>query len=338
EEALDHENGFKPSEPKSDRLEWQRRYLAYLFAAHDQTKASALVAEIETELKGRYARPLWLHLAGARLELRAGHTAQAYDLLKHLIGVEASVHITAVKPPDSTRLNESCALLRAEGHAREADALLAAAWLRPFVVEDTSVELPEAANRINYNQSLALAADTAAEFAQFDFAISCRQKLRTLAPDDEVNRSELARLFAANGQREAARENLAAIISDRTTTRHARWQALWLAPELCGNEAAALQALRARVAAESKDEEMLTALDALAQSVAGRNAEARALAAKLDAAAPNPYVRAFRALLDMRDGQTETVLASLNGALTVDQSGAAWSAFGLPEAEALREL
>src|SRR5205085_8679226 len=84
-------------------------------------------------------------------------------------------------------------------------ALAAAAWLKPFAVEDTSVELPEAANRINYNQSLALAADTAAEFAQFDLAISCRQRLGTLTPDDEANRIELARLLAANGQREEAR-------------------------------------------------------------------------------------------------------------------------------------
>ena len=131
---------------------------------------------------------------------------------------------------------------------------------------------------------------------------NCGKALPVMSSEVFVNRIELARLLAANGQREAARENLAAIISDRTTTRHARWQSIWLAPELCGDEAAALQALRARVAAESRDEEMLTALDALAQSVAGRNAEARALTAKLDAAAPNPYVRSFRALLDIRDG------------------------------------
>ena len=396
EEALDHENDFKPSEPKSDRLEWQRRYLAYLFDTRDTAKARTLVTDIEMELKGRYARPLWLRLAGARLALRAGHVVEACNILRHLVGIEASAHLTAVKPPDGTRLNEACALLRAEGHAREADALLAAAytralalaqydatyfdalarlafkahdtaqgrallqmmldlgqeetrptteaslaaaaWLKPYAVEDVSVELPEAANRINYNQSLALAADTAAEFAQFDFAISCRQRLRALTPNDEANRIELARLLAANGQREEARAQLAAIISERTATRHARWQALWLAPELCGDEAAALQDLRARVAAESKDEEMLTALDALALNGAGRATEARALAAKLAAAEPNVYVRSFRALLDVHDGQSESALASLTNALFVSQSNDAWSAFGLPEDEALRGL
>ena len=396
EEALDHENGFKPSEPKSERLEWQRLYLVYLFDTRDETKARALVAAIETELKGRYARPLWLRLAAAQLELRAGRTAQAYDLLKHLVGIETSAQLKTVKPPDAVRLNEACTLLRAEGHAREAEALLAsaytrqlalaqydatyfdalarlafkahdhaqgrallqtmldlaqeetrpsaeaalaaAAWLKPYAVEDTSVELPEAANRINYNQALALAAATAAEFAQFDLAISCRQRLRALTPDDEANRIELARLFAANGQRDEARENLAAIIADRTATRRARWQAVWLAPELCGDDANGLNSLRARVAAVSKDEEMLTALDALAAEAVGQSTEARALAAKFDAAAPNPYGRAFRALLDLHDGQTEAALASLNGALAVDQKGAAWPAFGLPADEALREL
>ena len=49
-------------------------------------------------------------------------------------------------------------------------------------------------------------------------------------------------------------------------------------------------------------------------------------------------MRSFRALLDVHDGQSESALASLTNALFVSQSNDAWSAFGLPEDEALRGL
>src|SRR5205085_3938229 len=221
--------------------------------------------------------------------------------------------------------------------AAEAE-LAAAAWLKPYAVETPGVELPESTYRIGYDDALKLAADTAADAAQFDLVIACRQNLRARAPADETNRIELARLLAAHGQREEALDGLAEIISDRQATRRARWQALWLAPELLGDKAEAWSHLRARVTATSKDTEMLTALEALSLVRAGRNAEARALVATLDAADPNVYVRAFRALLDEQDKQEDAARASLTGTRIAGQTCEPWPAFGQTEGEGLRHL
>jgi tetratricopeptide (TPR) repeat protein len=396
EAALDLENDFKISEPTSARLTWQQQYLAYLLDARDATRARALVTEIEATLKGRFARPLWLRLAGLRLELRAGRGAPVVAELKHLVGIEVSAEFNTIKLPDTMRLNEACALLRTEGHAREADELLsaaytralalaqydatyfvglarlafkagdaargrallqtmlalaqeethptaeaelaAAAWLKPYAVETAGVELPEPAYRIGYDDALKLAADAAAAAAQFDLAITCRQSLRARAPEDETNRIELVRLLAANGQQAEALDGLAQIISDRQATRRARWQAVWLAPELIGDQAEGWSHLRARVAAASKDTEMLTALEALSLVRAGRGTEARALVATLDAADPNPYVRAFRALLDEQDKQWDAARASLTGTLSAGQTFESWPAFGESDGAGLRHL
>ena len=396
EDALDHENDYKVSEPASARLTWQRKYLDYLLAEREAARAQVLVAEIEAELKGRYARPVWLRLAALRLDVRAGRVAQTRAALHRLVGIDAGAHVAAVKPPDTTRLNEAVDMLTAEGQADEADQLLAAAyaraialaqydaayftglarlafthgdaararallqtmlalaqddtrpaaeaelaaapWLKPYVVADTTVELPEPSYRINYTDALALAAAEAAEFGQFDVAIDCRQHLRAAAPDDETNRIELPRLLAAAGRDDEALQGLAAVIADRAATRHARWQAVWLAPEICGGQVEALHALRERVAAASKDGEMLTALEALELERAGRGAEARALVAKLDAENPNSYVRALRALLAERSGQAEDAVVNLTGTVVAGQSAEAWSAFGLPAAEQWRRL
>ncbi len=396
EETLDHENDFKISEPTSARLTWASRYLTYLCDTGEPAQARALLNRIEQELKGRYARPLWLRLAAARVDLRAGHSAQAVAALKHLVGVETSAQLTAVKPPDTARLNEAVALLRAEGHGDEATELLAAAytralalaqydaprfaalarfafnaqdeargrmllrlmielgqeesrpaaeatlaaaaWLKPYAVGETGIELPAAAYNINLNTALVLAADTAATAGLYDDAINYRQRLRELAPADEVNRIELVRLLAAHGQQDDALAGLAAIIADRTTTRRARWQAVWLAPEIVGDKLDAWSTLRAGVAAQTKDSEMTTALEALALVGAGRSAEARTVVSKLTTINPNSYLYAFSALLEQQDSQAEAARVSLTAALAAGQSIDPWPAFGLPEGEAARAL
>ncbi len=396
EEALDHENDFKISEPTYARLAWQQQYLDYLLTDGETTKAQALVAEIEATLKGRYARPVWLRLARVRLDLRGGRIAPAINELEHLVGIKAVAHVIVLKPPSTARLNEAVALLRAEQHAREADQLLAAAytrnlalaqydatyfaglarlafksgdaargrmllqtllalgqdetraaaeaelvaapWLKAYAVEDTGVELPEPAAHLNERDALVVAADTAAESGQLEFAINCRERLRAVTPDDELNRIELVRLLAAAGRHADAQTNLVALLADRTATRHARWQALWLAPEIVGAQAQALTALRARVANESKDVEMLTALDALAQASAGRGAAARQLGAQLATNNPNAYTLVFRALLEQQDGQQEAARSTLVAALGVGHNAEAWSAFGLPAAAGWQRL
>jgi hypothetical protein len=189
--------------------------------------------------------------------------------------------------------------------------------------------------RGSLSQSATRRADTAAAFSQFELAVDCRQRLLALTPTDETNRIELVRLLAAANRREEALTNLAAIIADRAATRGARWQAVWLAPEIAA-DSEALTALRARVAAASKDSEMLSALEALALASAGRHAAACELAGRLDAESANAYACVFRALLAVRAGQTDAVLASLTDAELAGRSADAWPAFNLPETEQWR--
>src|SRR6185436_15156013 len=107
EEALDHETEYKPSEPDSEKTKWQREYLEYLLKQNQAPEARRLIAEIESSIKRRYARPIWLRLAGVRLELRGGHVTQAYDELAHLVGIETSTSLSEIRPPSLERLNDA---------------------------------------------------------------------------------------------------------------------------------------------------------------------------------------------------------------------------------------
>jgi tetratricopeptide (TPR) repeat protein len=135
EEAFDHAQSFKVTEPESKRLTWQKEYLSYLLDRREAQVARRLMDQIETELAHRYARPFWLRLAAARLEVQAGQTAQALQALRHLVGIEVAQAINDVAPPDAVRLNEAAKMLRAEGREREAAALLEAAYARSLALE-----------------------------------------------------------------------------------------------------------------------------------------------------------------------------------------------------------
>jgi Flp pilus assembly protein TadD len=104
--------------------------------------------------------------------------------------------------------------------------------------------------------ALRLAAETAGEFGAFDTALSYRQQLLTESPTDEENRIELIRLLAANGKKDEAIQSLAAIIADREATRTLRGQAVWLTPEIVGNDLS----LRAAPHVEEDPLEQLIAL------------------------------------------------------------------------------
>jgi tetratricopeptide (TPR) repeat protein len=134
EEALDHETSFKLSEPESEQLKWQKAFLEYLLEQKQVGEARTLITEIESSIKRRYARPVWLRLASIRLEIRAGNVAQAYDDLAHLVGIKTSANLTAIRPPSMERLNDAAALLRSEGRDTEARSLLEAAYARQLAL------------------------------------------------------------------------------------------------------------------------------------------------------------------------------------------------------------
>jgi len=395
EEALDHETGYKTSEPDSEKTKWQREYLDYLLKQNQAAEARSLITEIDSSIKRRYARPVWLRLAGVRLEIRAGRVAQAYDELAHLVGIKTSTNLSEIKPPSLERLNDAAALLRSEGRQAEARDLLEAAyarqlalaqyepssfvglaslafergdakaglaWLQAMVnlgkeelraeteaelaalpvvkarsVEGTSGELPPSSEAVNQTDALRLAGETASEFGQFDAALAYRQQLLGVSPGDEENRVELVRLLAASKKTDEAIENLATIIGDRAATRRARWQAVWLAPEITEQKPALWTKLRERVKAlNSSDSEMEIALQSLSLSTTQAD-ESLKLVVAITNTNPNPQLWFLRGVLE-KQGHENDSLHSFTSALIATNDASVWQSFGFSEAEPMEQI
>jgi hypothetical protein len=141
EEALDHAAGeatqvrAQSSTRENARLDWQKEFLDYLIAERKNAEAAKLIATIEQEFNGRFARPAWLRLAKLRLAVRGGQAPQAIAGLKHFAGIEVSQRIDRVSPPQLERLNQATEMLRREGQGAAADELLRAAYERQLAME-----------------------------------------------------------------------------------------------------------------------------------------------------------------------------------------------------------
>jgi hypothetical protein len=242
--------------------------------------------------------------------------------------------------PLGLKMLESMINLSDEEKRPEALALLAdMPAIKAHAVEDARAELPESHNGINRAGALQLAAETAGEFAQFDAAISYRQQLLAVSPDDEANRIELARLLSAVGKDDEAVAHLASIISDRNATRRLRWQAVWLVPEIAGQRQELWATLREKVrAANALDQEMNVALEAISLSYGGRVEEAIKLLSTVETANPNPELKYFHALLLKRSGNDAAALDGFVKALISSQDTQAAQAFAFNEDGPLPQL
>jgi tetratricopeptide (TPR) repeat protein/cytochrome c-type biogenesis protein CcmH/NrfG len=136
EDALDQENGYKISEPQSERIRWQKEYLDYLIARHQWAAARSIVNAVGAEISRRYARPAWLRLASLRLEIVEGGEAKALAGLRRFIGIEGASSSTVVNAPSLERLNLAVRALKDEGLNAQADQLLEAAYTREIALEN----------------------------------------------------------------------------------------------------------------------------------------------------------------------------------------------------------
>lgn len=116
--VYEQENNYATEEPENERLRWQRKYLEFLLEERKSDEADKLIAEIETELKNRYARPLWLHAAKITRQIRAGsfNLAEA----EKVIGITVPESVTEIKPPNLERFNEILRVLKNEKQTLEA--------------------------------------------------------------------------------------------------------------------------------------------------------------------------------------------------------------------------
>ncbi|HVG35480.1 MAG TPA: tetratricopeptide repeat protein, partial [Pyrinomonadaceae bacterium] len=220
---------------------------------------------------------------------------------------------------------------------RETAAAEVASWpnVKVYAADRARQDGAETENTLDREEALRLAAETASAFAQFDAAINYRRQLLAVSPEDETNRIELARLLAETKNYEEAVSGLAQIIGDRTATRRARWQAVWLAPEIIGAREELWPVLIERVRAlNASDDEMLAALSA---SGLGRTDESVKLVHTLEATNPNPYLNFFGALLERRR-QSGGELTGFVHTLVAGKDETVVEAFGFAEESPLRQI
>jgi tetratricopeptide (TPR) repeat protein len=230
--------------------------------------------------------------------------------------------------------------LSKEDSKAETEAELAALPLvKGHAVENPSVELPPGRDDIEEAQALRLAAEKAGEFARFDAALSYRQQLLSLSPDDEENRIELVRLLAVNKKTDEAIEDLAAIIGDRLATRSARWQALWLAPEVIEQRPELWTRLRERVRTlNANDTEMDVALQSLSLVSAGQIEEAVKVVASIESTNLNPQLSFLRGFLEKKRGREANSIDSFARALSASRESAVWQPFAFNEDEPREQI
>ncbi|MEW6731520.1 MAG: hypothetical protein AB1489_09320 [Acidobacteriota bacterium] len=230
-------------------------------------------------------------------------------------------------------LNLMIELSQQETEASAIAKLQAFSWIKTRAVADT-IEKPGPINEISYGEAIKLAAEITVEYGHFNAAIDYRKQLLTLDPNDEASRIELIRLLGISKQTDAAASYLAALIVDRSIHRQTRWQAIWLAPEIIGLQQDLWTLLENR-ALLANDPEMINAVRATYLLAAGNNTESIKIIKQTETICPNPYLKFYRALAELRSGHQENALTTFISMLAIDQKGVI-QAFG--EEESLRQV
>ena len=132
EAIYEQENDFKVDEPETKRVEWQRKYLEYLSERRENARSTTLIAEIEKDLSGLYARPAWLRLAKINAQIRAGKFDRGDA--ERFIGITVSEAATTIKPPNLERFDAVRQLLTTEKHDAEALQLSEDFYARMFAL------------------------------------------------------------------------------------------------------------------------------------------------------------------------------------------------------------
>jgi hypothetical protein len=158
--------------------------------------------------------------------------------------------------------------------------------------------------------SLRFAAETTAQFGFFAEAVSYREKLAALSPDETANRIELAKLFAKVKSPTDAAKILLEIISDKNSNRSARWQSIVALAEIIGADENLWQTIiNENQALADEDSEMWNALKAFSLDRTNRPDEAVKL---LQDSSFTPQLKFLKAVFEKNSGQDESALKSFS--------------------------
>ena len=117
ESVYEQEREYKTEEPENEKYEWQKKYLELLIKQNENVEAAQIIASIEKELSGRYARPSWLREAKIRLQIRGGK----FDLAEaeRFVGITVSDLATEIKMPSVERFNDVLRILKEQNRTTE---------------------------------------------------------------------------------------------------------------------------------------------------------------------------------------------------------------------------
>lgn len=133
ESVYDAENDYKTEDPEGKSFEYRKSYLALLVERSENDEAARLIAEIEQEISGRYARPGWLRLAQIRLQIRGGKFDAAQ--IERFVGITVSDSVAEMKPPSVERFNDVSQVLAEENRAAESVRLSESFFARMLALE-----------------------------------------------------------------------------------------------------------------------------------------------------------------------------------------------------------
>ena len=223
-----------------------------------------------------------------------------------------------------------------ERKATAAAELAGLQLIKNYAADSTKLEDVPATNVLSAAETLKLAAETAGKFGQLEAALEFRQKLRARAPADEINRLELARLFAARQNASEAVKILSEIINDRLSLRNRRWQAVMLTAEICQTDAELWETLKnLSPDLAANDAELSTAIRALELNQTGRADSARAL---LKPFAANAFLEFLSASFAKQSGQPQAALNDFLVVLKADKNAEFAEVFGFAADEPSREI
>jgi hypothetical protein len=231
EEIYDHEKDFKLVD--EDSLKWQHEYLDWLIEKGKTAEAKRLILQIESDIKGKTPRPVWLRL---------GHLQIIGGSLQRFVGIEVTDNVPNVKLPNIERLNGVVAMLKRAKKDAEAEKLTVDFYSRMLALEQyetanfvglakayfqlgdnenavkTLQKLSERENFIDYNSL----AEIYAEFGIREKELDLRRKLLEISPFDFKNMFDLARLLP----KENAVQVWQGLVNDRNVPRLLRWRAI----------------------------------------------------------------------------------------------------------------
>ena len=167
----------------------------------------------------------------------------------------------------------------------------------------------QAVNNLNLSEVLQVAAEICARFGHFAEAEIYRQSLLSIAPENESNRLELARIFWINKKADDALKILAEVIGSRETTRKSRWQAVLIASEIFADQAELREKLKNNLQSlQQTDTEMWTAIEIFSLYQTGNVSEAFDYFQKENFSAPSPEINFLKAVIAQNSGHEDIAL------------------------------